>query len=303
MGRSDSFHCPASHTLHHGMKLVVSAKGSDAYDCDIIWRLGYQTILESIASVVKNTFVVEREREVVCPECMANSDPCNANVWKIDSHSFYEQVDPTTLCNSGHKISKKMLYGCVCASSNTASTCLRNDTPGKLTEELLESVVLVGLWYPKEERIMCVGTGFVADSSAGLIITAAHIFYDIKEGSKVAPKYKGYKSPSAVIGIMKEGDTASFTYSAKIMTETITNVDAVVLRITTKFNIPLPCPSFHLKPQLEIAMNYGKFKYEKISMLKLTKPRINEQIRIIGFIQKGEGIYEQGQIINHTTSF
>jgi len=300
--RSDSFQCPASHTLQRGMKLVVSAKGDDAYDCDIIWRLGYRTILDSIASVVNKALVVETEREVLCPECMANSDPCKAHVWKIDNNWVYEQMDPTMLCNSGHRVSKKMIYGCLCASSTTASTCLRNDTPGKLTEELLESIVLVGLWDPNKQSIMCVGTGFVADSSTGLIITAAHILYDLEEGSKVGPKYKGYKSANAVIGTMKEGDTATFTYSAEIMTETITNVDAVVLRITKKFNIPLQCPSFSLKPQSEIAINYGKFKYEKIKSLKLMKPRIDERIRIIGFIQQGEGIYEQGQIINHTPS-
>merc|ERR1712008_387939 len=32
------------------------------------------------------------------------------------------------------------------------------------------------------------------------------------------------------------------------------------------------------------------------------KSRIDEQVRIIGFVQRGEGIYEQGQIINHTLS-
>jgi len=300
--RSDSFQCPASHTLQSGMKLVVSAKGSDAYDCDIIWRLGYRTILDSIASMVNKALVVETEREVLCPECMANSDPCKANVWKVDNNSVYEQMGPTVLCNSGHKVSTKMIYGWLGALSTTAHTYLRNDTPGKLTEELLESVVLIGLWDLNEGRIMCVGSGFVADSSAGLIITAAHVLYDFVEGSKVGPKYKGRTRAKVIIGTMKEGDTASFTYSAEIMTNTITNVDAVVLRITTKFNIPFQCPSFSFKPQPEIAINYGKFKYEEIKSLKLMKPRIDEQIRIIGFIQRGEGIWEQGNINNHTPS-
>ena len=37
---SNSLQCPASHTLNRGTKLVVSAKGDDAHDCRIIWRLG-----------------------------------------------------------------------------------------------------------------------------------------------------------------------------------------------------------------------------------------------------------------------
>jgi len=79
-------------------------------------------------------------------------------------------------------------------------------------------------------------------------------------------------------------------------------VDAVVLRIKTRLKIPVSCSSFSLKLQLEIAINEREFKYEKIKSLKLTKPRIDKRIRNIGFIQQGEGIYEQMQIINHTPS-
>jgi len=150
-----------------------------------------------------------------------------------------------------------------------------------------------------------VGTGFVADSTSGLILTAGHIFYTLKHGSKVGPEYKGIKNARAVIGTIhksNEGVTAYFTYSAEIMTHDITKVDAVVLRITTKFENPIQCPSSSLKVQSDIPIHQGKFRREKAKRLKLMKPRIDEQIRIIGFIQRGQGIYEQGQIINHTPS-
>jgi len=314
--RSDSLQCPSSHTLKRGMKLVVSVNGVDTHDCDNSWRLGYRNILDSIETVV-NKALVGVEREVSCPGCIANSDPCEANAWKVDNDSVYEHMDPTMRCNSGHRVSTKIIYrsrdndidattvctACIYASSSAESTYFREDYPGKSIEELLGAVVLVGLWDINNERIVDVGTGFIADISAGFIMTAGHIFYDLKEGSKVGPKYKGIEDAKAVIGIMhdsKEGRTISFTHSAEIMTDNVTNVDAVVLRITTKFENPMLCPSFSLKQQPEVPMFYGKLKYEKTKRLNLTKPRLEEQIRIIGFVQRGEGIYEQGQIINHT---
>eukprot|EP00555_Chaetoceros_dichaeta_P014847 CAMPEP_0198253622 /NCGR_PEP_ID=MMETSP1447-20131203/4020_1 /TAXON_ID=420782 /ORGANISM="Chaetoceros dichaeta, Strain CCMP1751" /LENGTH=1646 /DNA_ID=CAMNT_0043939363 /DNA_START=64 /DNA_END=5005 /DNA_ORIENTATION=- len=310
--RSDSLQCPASHTLERGMKLVVSAKGVDTLDCDIIWRLGYRNILDSIESVVKTALGVDVKREVSCPECMANSDPCEANVWEVDNNSFYEQTDPTMRCNSGHRVSTKMIYGssdddtdvmtvctaCSCTSSSTTSTCFREDNPGNSTEELLGAVVLVGLWDIDKERIVDVGTGFVADSSSGFILTAGHIFYDLKHGSKVGPIYKGFKNARAVIGTIhksNEGVTAFFTYSAEIMTHDITKVDAVVLRITTKFENPIQCLSSSLKVQSDIPIHQGKFRREKAKRLKLMKPRIDEQIRIIGFFNEDKEYMSKGK--------
>jgi len=294
--RSDSLQCPGSHTLERGTKLVVSAKGNIAHDCDIIWTLGYRNILDSIEEVVKAALGVKTEREVSCPGCMSKSDPCKANVWKVDSNLIYEQTDPTMLCSSGHIVSTKMIYGyCSSPYSSIANTCFMDHTPGIITEELLGAVVLVGLWDTIKECIVKVGSGFIADRSAGLVMTAGHIFYNLE----------GYKNARAVIGTIhksNEGDTAFFTYSAAIMTQDVTNVDAIVLRIITKFKDPVQCPSFSLKLQSESPIYCGKFKCEKTKSLKLMKPRIDEWIRIIGFIQLGGGIHEQGQTINHTPS-
>ena len=298
--RSESLQCPASYTLKGGMKLVVSAKGNDTNNCDIIWRLGYRNILDSIENVVKNALGVNVEQEVLCPECLANSDPCKATVWKVDGSSFYEQMDPAMRCDLGHRVSTKMIYGSsdndtdaltacdACnTSSNIASTCFRIDNPGKNAKELFGAVVLVGLLGTNSERIMDVGTGFVADSSAGLVITAGHIFYDLKEGSKVGPRYKGYKNARAVIGTIRKskgGDEAIFIYSTEIIFDDITKVDAVVLRITTKFENPIQCHLSVIKQHADIPIYYGKFKSEKTKQLELIWSRMDEQIRIIGFI-------------------
>ena len=229
-------------------------------------------MLDSIENVVKKALGVEVEREVMCPECMANSDQCEANIWKVDNNSFYEQTDPTMYCNIGHRVSTKMIYSprdddieasslysaFSCSSYGSALSCIPEGNPRKNTEELLGAVVLVGLWDTNNKCIVNVGTGFVANSSAGLIMTLGHIFYDLEQGSKVGPEYKGYKNARAVIGTIgkskesKERDEAFCTYSAEIMTpdiRDITNSDVVVLHITSKFENPMQCPSSILKEQ------------------------------------------------------
>lgn len=328
---SDSPHCPASHTLKKGIKLIVSARGDEAHHGEIIWKLGYGNVLDAIESVVKKAFGQDSdlEREVVCPKCLANSDPCKASVWKVEDYSVYDQCDPNMACMDGHTVSAKMIYGsgdnenedettvCTACTTNTACTStssvtpgsyFREDPPGKRIEELLGGVVLVALWDTEKERIIDVGTGFIADHMDGLILTAGHIFYDLQEGKRPGRQYKGYTDAKAIIGTMKkskdgvDSGTAHFTYSAEIVYDTISSADAVVLCITSKFKKPFQCDSLDLKLQPDEPICHGKFKREKLKKLKLKGAYCEEQIRIIGINQSGEGRYERGTRVNHQLS-
>merc|ERR1711957_1114537 len=223
-------------------------------------------------------------------------------------------------CDFGHEVSTKMIYGCEdddtdattvqtactsysCCSSSTASTCFKEERPRKSIGELLDGVVLVGLWDTKKGRMANVGSGFIADNSTGLILTAGHIFYKLEEGKKVEQAYKNCK---AIIGTIvqskKDVDstTAYFTYFAEIIAQDITNTDAVVLHITTKFDKPFQWPS---DVQSDHPIMYGRFKHEKLKRLKLVEACLEEQTRVIGFNQSGEGLAMAGEYINHTVSF
>ena len=312
---SDSPECPASHTLKKGTKLVVSAKGALCHNGEIIWKLGYRNVLDSIESVVKKAVGGELKREVSCPSCMANSDPCKANVWKLNNYSVDDQTQPTLYCDAGHSVSTKLIYGsrdddtdsrpvcttCTCTSSIISGT-FREERPGMSIKKLLGGFVLVALWDTIEKRIVKIGTGFVANGSTGLILTAGHIFYKLEEGKKVGPRFKGDK---VIIGTMKskEGngnDIAYFTYSAKIISTDIANMDAVVLRITSKFEKPFQCPSGYLNLQPNVPIMYDKFELEEMKTLELEDAHLEEQIRIIGFNQSGKG--NPLSHYNHTAS-
>jgi len=186
-----------------------------------------------------------------------------------------------------------------------------NDAMGKFdsgstfTRDVFSGVVLVALFDTKKRHIVEVGTGFFIDDSSGLILTAGHIFYSLKVGTKVGPKYQGLTGAKAIIGTIPksnedvDSNIASFTYFATIIADDISHVDAVVLCIGSKLENPVQCPTTYLEPQAEVPIMHGKLKLEKIRKLKLTtvKHLGKEQIRIIGFNQ------EDKSNINHMVSF
>jgi len=176
---------------------------------------------------------------------------------------------------------------------------------GKSVKEILKGVVLVGILDTKAECIVEYGSGFIADNSRGLILTAGHIFYDIM-GEKIEQKYRGRKNVKVIIGTlckMKDADdryTAHFTYFAEIIAHDIVNVDAAVLHITTKFQKPFKSLSL-LQPDEPIMR--GSFRDQNMTKIKLrTKAHPKERITIIGFNQSGEGRRAAGEYLNHTVS-
>jgi len=55
-----------------------------------------------------------------------------------------------------------------------------------------------------------------------------------------------------------------------------------------------------LKLQSNTPIMHGKCKLEKLEKLELHDAHYEEQIRIVGFVQSGEGRYYPGKKINHT---
>merc|ERR1711862_74531 len=74
------------------------------------------------------------------------------------------------------------------------------------------AVVLVGLWSPKEKRLISVGSGFIVDKKLGLIVTAAHTLIHLssvdndddstKSSNSVGEDYYGCKHGKAIIGVI-----------------------------------------------------------------------------------------------------
>jgi len=117
--------------------------------------------------------------------------------------------------------------------------------PSKSFENLMEGVVPVGLWDGNTKKVISAGTGFIADGTKGLVITASHALMEMKSGHQNSGRnYFGLKSGKAVVGIIPRspppsGDgcrssKAVFRYFAEIIAKDVEHMDAYVLRITSR---------------------------------------------------------------------
>jgi len=204
----------------------------------------------------------------------------------------------------------------VCGTTPTTPWCevSRKTENGKLRplEDISHSIVLVGLWDHKEERIVEIGSGFVADTKLGLIVTARHTFFDtIKEEGidhrthyKFGNKYKG-RDANVLIGVIpkngENGTDAVFRYFAEIVPDDDFDMnpcmDACILKITERFMKDLPSYSWADK---KFARYLESMEKESLSQLELTedyeKGHFGDHMRILGFNQGGEGRLEKGEV-------
>lgn len=195
-------------------------------------------------------------------------------------------------------------------------------------DTISRAVVLVGLWSPKEKRIISVGSGFIIDKKLGLVVTAAHTLIHMgastNSGSNnIGVDYYGCKHGKAIIGIIppqsqqQNGSsknkhtfhTAIFRYSAEIIAKDIQNVDACILRITTKFEHDVPIQNqgediANISAEIPLTNHDSLVRKELLQSLDVTYDfEIQEQIRIIGYNQGGEGLINHGMWITGALDF
>jgi len=197
-------------------------------------------------------------------------------------------------------------------TTGTIMTTGSDMPPNSTFEQLKSSVVVVGHWDAVKFKIINVGSGFICDTKLGLIVTSAHIFYDIQFNQPVTPKVqKKHKYDrneqgriQAVIGVITQNstNTASFKYIAELITHCTSDVDACILRLTHKFEVPVDVvDGVQLPQQPEFPLGIiNPIKDEKLSKLTLCRDvEVEENIRILGYDQCGEGgLHEMGSVVN-----
>jgi S1-C subfamily serine protease len=293
-------HAVASDAMRSNMqRLVVSGKGQVGHFGRKLWKGGYNIVLDSIkASVADCTNV---DRQVVCPECLAYAHPSSACTWSWDSVRVAS--DPVVRCMRGHRVSNHLICGSIPAASKVDGG-KAGDAHKKPVKELLPAVVVVGLWDDMTKTIRNVGSGFIADRKQGLIVTAAHILYNMEEGRNFGEPYFGMKNGRAVIGIIpedgKEGH-AVFRYFAEIVAEDIHNMDACVLKITTRLENDVDDDTMVGEQPEKVVEN---FQQESLQPMKTTRRfELEEAVRVMGFNQGGEGLLEKGKHVNRSVDF
>lgn len=206
----------------------------------------------------------------------------------------------------GHRVDSNLISGIPKMPSPKLEVANHHSTemPKKTVKDMLPSVVVVGLWDCESNVIRNVGSGFIVDRKLGLVITAGHILFHMEAGPNFGIPYFGLANAKAVIGII--GDEASsnarFRYFAEIVAEDIHNVDACVLRITSRMQEDVDNEAL-LGQQPETSMA-NCIADENLPALKLTRRyELEETIRILGYNQGGEGRLEQGKHVNCSADF
>jgi hypothetical protein len=322
---ADSKRCVASDRMTDSMyRLAVSAKGQIGFGGRKIWEGGYDLVLRSVERVVNDYMsqhdqdCSEVEREIVCPNCLALR---HHNVAATLNHDFVvaKRNDGvrSMRCRHGCPLDSAVLCGIAGSGADKTlvplSSLVSHENsviPSALAKDLMGSVVLVGLWDSDRKKIISVGSGFIADRKQGLVITASHVLMKMDGGhNKFGRNYFGMKNGKAVIGVIPRSSDGSrsskavFRYFAEIIAKDVEHMDACVLRITTRMEEDVGGQGEGCGDQPEILLvNDSKaIKAQKLKRLSMTQEfAMEEGVRILGYQQSGEGLFEMGEYIHRT---
>ena len=307
-----SSHAVATDAMDPGMRrLIVGGKGLCGSHRVRLWKGGFGCIVDSVRELLLQ--VPQAVAQVVCYECLAQDSPKSASTWDWYSvMSAKEQGLSCIWCPQGHCVCSALLTGNLPDVSQ--SEPLLADEPLSLcsSASILQRVVLVGVWDPDTKSMVNAGSGFIVDEKLGLIVTAGHILFELKDKTSqhFGKPYQGRPNGRAVIAVIPDaahgGTQAVFRYFAEIVTHdipfteillhNIPFVDACVLRITAKIE-----DTTHISAldQLGQAISLSQKPDEDLCALPIsTEFQLEQGVRIFGFNQGGEGRYPQGRHIS-----
>jgi len=169
-------------------------------------------------------------------------------------------------------------------------------------QEILPSIVLVGVSDPESGQIVQVGSGCIVDHDEGLIVTAAHVLFDMEDTTKDIFGLPCFRSPRgrAVIAVIpKGGSQAVVRYFAEVVAHRNLEADACVLRITAGLDengIEYPISTAQMPEQrLRSLTMMEAFQSEKL--------QLEEAVRIVGYCQEGEDLYQKGRGICYSADY
>mmetsp|Transcript_28669 Transcript_28669/g.66736 ORF Transcript_28669/g.66736 Transcript_28669/m.66736 type:complete len:1457 (-) Transcript_28669:690-5060(-) len=319
----NSAHCVASDAMRGSMqRVVVSGKGPSSLNGLKLYKGGYKAVLESVQSSLESFNNVNMQ--IICPECLARGNPRRASTWSWDEVlvAAEERAQSAIVCRRGHRVKSSLLCGtCV----DEGKTSPPEAGPSKSVLELMESVVLVGVWDPKAKQIESIGSGFIADKKLGLIVTAGHVsvavlnqainsqeqitqaitsilkvVFNMEERSgQFGTPYCGIQDAKLAIGVIPhKGKNTVWRFFAEILADDVrNNVDACVLRITTRTesDVDEDSPDPNMPEKL---LDPSSMKSQNFTRLKLeTNFELEQWLKILGFSQGRSADIVSGYIV------
>eukprot|EP00934_Nitzschia_sp_Nitz4_P003673 Nitzschia sp. Nitz4//scaffold115_size69933//47363//53133//NITZ4_006008-RA/size69933-snap-gene-0.86-mRNA-1//-1//CDS//3329533517//3663//frame0 len=312
----------SDHMVSGTRRLVTSGKGQEGNGGRKIWQGGYLIVLRAVQKVMDEYGGLEYEKQGFCPDCLAKKSVAEASYWDFTVIRNAVKNSETTLrCRYGHPVDTRLVAGPLDSLQTTRNAAFGgSEGPVAPLNQLLRAIVVVGLWDGKTRKVIRVGSGFIADKKRGLIVTASHTLMNIW-GDKSTPfgeNYYGLRQGKVVIGVIprkrgeETGTEAVFRYFAKIVSKDpsidqgVCHLDACVLKITTRMENDVGgsgegCAD---QPERLLLNNALALKQEKLHYLKLSdKYELDEQVRIIGYNQGGEGLLGPGVSLNRSVDF
>ena len=290
-------------------RVVVSGKGQAGKHGLKLWKGGYKCILDAVRDCLLE--VPNVDSQVICPECLATSSPRIASTWGWDSVlAVAKSGNPSVICLRGHRVSSNLICGLGQDRRTPPVQELHSLHREKLVsiQELLPSIVLVGVWDADKKSIVNIGSGFIVDKKVGLVVTAGHVLFQMKDRDKpnFAKPYHGNSAGRAVIGVIPDADDngkhAVFRYFADIAAHNILNADVCILRIISRLETDVDDKvGIAAIDQPEQSISTLQMQGQGLRSLKMTtKFQLEETVRITGYNQGGEGIFELGRHISRS---
>jgi Ras of Complex, Roc, domain of DAPkinase/Trypsin-like peptidase domain len=322
----DSHLCVGSDYMGVGMRrLITCGRGQVGDGGRKIWKGGYLLVCKCIHRVMLEYEGLEFEKEGFCPECLAKKAVSEASSWEASAiRNAVANSEEMLRCQHGHRVDIRLIAGpsnvSVRTQAQLTATGAGTENSSVPVQNLLNAVVVVGLWDGKTRKVVRVGSGFIVDKKRGLIVTAAHTLMNIR-GEKQYPfgeNYYGLRSGKVVIGVIPKDqesdgrDMAIFRYFAQIVSKDPSfdlgecHLDACVLRITTRMENDVGGDGDGCGDQPEILLlnDQKAMKIQQLLTLKLTeKCELEEQVRIVGYNQGGEGLLGPGVHLNRYVDF
>ena len=326
LARKESHLCVGSDFMGVGMRrLITCARGQVGDGGRKIWKGGYLLVCKCIHRVMLEYEGLEYEKEGFCPECLAKKAVSEAGSWEASAiRTAVVNSEEMLRCQHGHRVDVRLVAGPSHLPERTqeqlAAAASGIENAIVPVQNLLNAVVVVGLWDGTSRKVLRVGSGFIVDKKRGLIVTAAHTLINIR-GEKQYPfgeNYYGYRNGKVVIGVIPHNqdangkDIAVFRYFAQIVSKDPSfdqgecHVDACVLRITTRMENDVAGDGEGCGDQPEILLlnDQKAMKVQQLASLKLTeKCELEEQVRIVGYNQGGEGLLGPGESLNRYVDF
>ena len=295
----ESVECVATNSMEVGEKrLLVSARGPLGKSSGSpLYKGGFSFVLGVIDKVMDKYGGLPFEKEGVCPKCLfflpSRSD---AKVWKWQFiRSAMNRGVEQLVCDIGHGSDTKLIGGDIAPQKDHRPIeTILNRVMGEIRREIqvplqlaFGSIVLIAFWDERKGRLVATGSGFIANSSKGLIVTAAHCIVDSHEFAGTFCQIFIGILPKLESG--KYSTQAIFRYRAEVVEHDKNyQVDACVLKIITKLEHDMTISDTERPIDLVISSKNRKFYLNETTLpdLKTTSndPEIGDFVHILGFV-------------------